>query len=898
MRASPDRGLFAFLPCVSPVFRLVVKEAITPHCLIGCNTTGYKCVIPTCAPVSSAEANPTYFGQLPRARRGVLRSTFLLALPTYLMSQGAVGNNERKCEDAVGLNPPAQACSSRSQASATPGDDTAKPDNAPNRLNSAVRRPPFHRRAFANRSYKGSGGPQSSDATTPVACKFFAKNGHCRNGDLCRFSHWIEEPSVAASNVPDDKNEDVARAEITPSRRPLPKEPCRFFERHGYCRYGRGCRYLHRRRHNVRNDGQQQEATLNDSPQSNGKVDDPSPDDQSPSTDACGVPDDCASQQPPSEEELMGQLRNREIDQFRKRFRKSKRIAAEDGIDKYSFIFGPTDPDWPFDVKELTMLVAFPKAYPKECFAMTVIDEEAVLPPVLLRDLNKAVAGWLAEKHSTSNPLDQRSLLLRPFLRWFDRSLEDLFVESLRKLKKIQLAQAAGLEFVPFEQLAGSPKEDDSDGEELPKDGQGVVDKSPPVSSELPDGDKPEDAQSQELTDKLKARRVVSSEKESLEKEFLGGTLEQQELKGASDDVEHYDSEGVFGETTAKAGSLAKEDRSREGSRIEKQRGEGSPEKMQPHSSATGDDKPSQVTQRVDVLVNQKKGTEVKFRRLELGEGVATVECVKAALRVQCGRCRCNLDVVTPARRRNVVTCGRCSRSCSLTFRPNLMHQFNSVLGYLDLVDCCAVDLVLSTCVFALDCFGCNKRMTVDGIHYGQRRSLWCQFCNAKMTTLMESVKFLQLQPSKAAENSGPSFSIKAPKMVKNVKDPAIQEGRPLPDGGICKHYKKSFRWLRFPCCGKAYPCDKCHEEQEGGSHEMKFATRMICGHCCKEQPFAAEKPCIGCASFMTKKPTAHWEGGRGCRDKTRMSRDDNKKFSGTSKTISRKAQEKIAPKK
>ena len=65
-------------------------------------------------------------------------------------------------------------------------------------------------------------------------------------------------------------------------------------------------------------------------------------------------------------------------------------------------------------------------------------------------------------------------------------------------------------------------------------------------------------------------------------------------------------------------------------------------------------------------------------------------------------------------------------------------------------------------------------------------------------------------------------------------KDPAIQEGKPLPDFGTCKHYKKSYRWLRFPCCGKCFPCDICHDMKE--DHEMKFASRMICGYCCKEQ--------------------------------------------------------------
>ena len=32
----------------------------------------------------------------------------------------------------------------------------------------------------------------------------------------------------------------------------------------------------------------------------------------------------------------------------------------------------------------------------------------------------------------------------------------------------------------------------------------------------------------------------------------------------------------------------------------------------------------------------------------------------------------------------------------------------------------------------------------------------------------------------------------------KTVKDPSIKEGLPLPENGTCKHYKKSFRWLRY----------------------------------------------------------------------------------------------------
>ncbi|XP_077514158.1 uncharacterized protein LOC144125010 [Amblyomma americanum] len=836
------------------------------------------------------------------------------------MSQGATGNTERDSYDAVGLDPQASARSRDPQASVTPSDKTGKPENAANRLSSAVR-PPFRRRGFAHRRTDKQ--PSSNTSQATIVCKFFAKNGHCRNGDKCRYLHQLDERPAAVTHEADKPNGDVTPngSANEPSERPPAKELCRFFERHGYCRYGRGCRYAHRRRRGtIESSAQaQQEAPLNNSPhpeENSSEVGNPSASDQTPSEVVNKPPAVGSAQQPPSEEELLEQLRHREIDQFQKRFRKSKKITAEDGTDKYSFVFGPTDPDWPFDVKELTMMVAFPKSYPKECFMMSVLDEEGVLPPTLLRDLNKAVRTWLKEKHSATNHIGPGSLLLRPFLRWFDRNLEDMFIESLRKVKKVQLAEAAGLEFVPFEQLAGATKESTeplTDGA-LSKGSEGLASHAADTQDDACQDLSLEPG----LTDKL--HMLVLNTTEEGGRSSDGNYSREQDLEhekrtGGSASITNglncsVNGDGEFcgsreagksSEEKAKGLKRGKIERQQNGSSDEQHQLSGTATLLTDASSSSGkllvDEKPSQRSG-VDVTVNQKKGTEVKFRRLELGEGVATLECTKVAVRVQCGRCRCNADVVTPARRRNVVTCGRCSRTCSVTFRPNLMHQFNSVLGYLDLADCYAVDLVLSGCAFAIDCFSCNKKMTVDGIHYGQRRSLWCQFCNAKMAVLMESVKFLQLQPSKAAENSGTAFSIKAPKMVKNVKDPAIQEGKPLPDGGICKHYKKSFRWLRFPCCGKAYPCDKCHEEQEGGTHEMKFATRMICGHCCKEQPFAAEKPCIGCASFMTKKPTAHWEGGRGCRDRIRMSRDDNKKFSGASKTVSRKAQDKISGKK
>lgn len=744
-------------------------------------------------------------------------------------------------------------------------------------------------------------------STPSQPCRFFANHGHCRYRDRCRYSHGDVGVVSDHFDAEAPEAEDAAKQKKKPSSGE-PTEVCRFYERTGYCRFGRSCRFVHLPRSKTKNARRVGKTALNC--QLNQVADSNSPDASANSTiedvlprgsdaNLTGQPNEVADpnaplptralaqsvsspnfpgQDPPkrelTEDETLKELRAREIEQFRKRYRRCRKIAAdEENGEKFSFVFQPTDPDWPFDVKELTLLVSFPQSYPKEYFTLNVLDEEAVLPPVLLRDLNRAVASWLLEKHATNKKLGQTQLILRPFLRWFDRNLEDLFIEGLRKVKKMQLAEAAGLEFVPFEQLAS--KADDKPA----KTTMGTD----TLRTEMEDARSVEPSARDDPTQNAKAE-------ERTEVDFNGVWHSPSEANpirvgGDSSELEKtrdHETEAEVGDrelSNRKALELHEKTES-----VEKREG------------AAKSEQPDAQKPRADILVNQKRGTEVKFRRLELGEGVATLECLKVALRIQCSRCRCNADLTTPPRRRNVVACGRCSHSGALTFRPNLMHAFNSVVGYLDLTDYRVVDLVLSGCTFAVECFGCSKRISTDGIHYGQRRSLWCQFCNAKMAVLMESIKFQQLQPSKAAEG-GPCFSVKTPKAVKNVKDPAIQEGKPLPSNGICKHYKKSFRWLRFPCCGKAYPCDKCHDEQEGG-HEMKFATRMICGHCAKEQPFAAEKPCIGCGSFTTKKPTAHWEGGRGCRDSIKMSRDDNKKYSGIGKTISRKAQDKVSGKK
>ena len=69
--------------------------------------------------------------------------------------------------------------------------------------------------------------------------------------------------------------------------------------------------------------------------------------------------------------------------------------------------------------------------------------------------------------------------------------------------------------------------------------------------------------------------------------------------------------------------------------------------------------------------------------------------------------------------------------------------------------------------------------------------------------------------------------------------------------GGACKHYEKSFRWYRFPCCGGCYPCPICHLESgncdKAKNGEDVLANQMICGNCSDQMGYSESKPCRNC---------------------------------------------------
>lgn len=63
----------------------------------------------------------------------------------------------------------------------------------------------------------------------------------------------------------------------------------------------------------------------------------------------------------------------------------------------------------------------------------------------------------------------------------------------------------------------------------------------------------------------------------------------------------------------------------------------------------------------------------------------------------------------------------------------------------------------------------------------------------------------------------------------------------------------------------------------------------MICGFCSYEQPVLLN--CKRCKKDLVKgtEKSGHWEGGKGCRDQTKLSKNDPKKYTGLSKTQANK---------
>ncbi|XP_051808005.1 uncharacterized protein si:dkey-24l11.2 isoform X2 [Acanthochromis polyacanthus] len=438
-------------------------------------------------------------------------------------------------------------------------------------------------------------------------------------------------------------------------------------------------------------------------------------------------------------------------------------------------------------------MVSFPEYYPQEIFTLDIpLDQD--LPAVMSKHVQQASLEWLQAKHATNQLLGKVELLFRPFLRWLDRSLERLFTEGARQLKKDIDLEKAGLQFITYQEL-----------------------------------------------------QATASER----------------FESAPDAADADEENGNVAETENTEGEKSVQQENRDGDDGQQQ------------------EEASHLVENIKIS-DPRRGTEVKLLGLRLGENTATVAAQQITVCLQCNRCKVTADLTLNGRTPCAAQCDKCNAGINAAFRPCLLHHYSDVLGYLDLHNATPADLVLQECELNVGCLSCSQEGPVQNLLYGQAKEFNCEHCHGKLSILVESTRFQYIPPH---TNKTGSRDVH----FKTIRDPAVQKGKPLPEKGTCKHFKQSHRWLRFPCCGRTYPCDVCHDEHQ--DHPMELATRMLCGYCAKEQPYGNGKPCISCGSMMTRGTrTSHWEGGLGCRNKVKMSKNDRQKYANSNKTVSRKA--------
>ncbi len=273
--------------------------------------------------------------------------------------------------------------------------------------------------------------------------------------------------------------------------------------------------------------------------------------------------------------------------------------------------------------------------------------------------------------------------------------------------------------------------------------------------------------------------------------------------------------------------------------------------------------------------------------------------CFAEALDLQVSCSSCGRDAVVAAaaagwqspqqqeqQQQGRVWCPECASLLSVRLRPALAHaQSGGLVGFLDCSGCVAQDLVSAR--LQLGCFECGELTPSGRVARARPVEAACRTCHRKLRVAYDGWDAKDLTPT---DQSRPWDKFKE-RAARVARDPRIMPGKPLPGNGACGHYAKSFRWLRFPCCGRAFACDECHDAEQAGKCEPgRWAARQICGFCAHEQPFSKDKPCLHCGKTIgLPRRTRHWQGGQGERDKARMSSKDRQKFSNSSlKTKSR----------
>lgn len=290
----------------------------------------------------------------------------------------------------------------------------------------------------------------------------------------------------------------------------------------------------------------------------------------------------------------------------------------------------------------------------------------------------------------------------------------------------------------------------------------------------------------------------------------------------------------------------------------------------------------------------EERGAQIRLEELFLHQ-IGTLVPHRLICQVQCANCPLKFDASLALDKPSLQKwCPRCSVLHEVHMRPVFAHAASSILAYVDTNENCSVVDVVPSDLLAT-CLECGGEVLFPSVLAARRAEHGCFSCHTKLA--LQTKRYIvglftnATSKNKNSSSTSPQLSPRSGKKStqKNIVENFVL-GQPLPNKGVCEHYRHSFRWFRFQCCGKAFPCDVCHDSSECAQANLgKIASRMICGLCSKEQSSAVKQCACGNEVGRKKILTSHWEGGAGCRDPSKMSVTDKKKFRGLNKTESRK---------
>lgn len=279
-----------------------------------------------------------------------------------------------------------------------------------------------------------------------------------------------------------------------------------------------------------------------------------------------------------------------------------------------------------------------------------------------------------------------------------------------------------------------------------------------------------------------------------------------------------------------------------------------------------------------------ERGIHISFPNLEL-HGIELLTIASLSLSVKCLRCKSPLDVAnirpnseapgsTTTTTTRTETCSKCTTPFTFSFTATALHSNTIRAGTVEVTGCTVTDFLPS--LFQPTCSSCSTTFPsppgVTGARGDTTPIQVCRACHAKMTFSIPEVKFLRVTPYHHDRDSLPL------RQPKKKEDLGISVGSALPSNGTCVHYRHSYRWFRFSCCGRVYACDRCHDAAE--SHVNEHADRMVCGWCSREQRFRAEDcGMCGRSVMRRRKVGGFWEGGMGTRDRRLMRRGERRKY-------------------